>query len=291
VYLHPQKSPTLDCGEALTPGFYASKQDQMTRDNWVRSLGLDADGSLFVEIDNGIRLYDSCLQNPLPGAVTIPPADLMKPENRQLYYRFLTTLKEIESVVINSIYDGSSPFRRGAVVVDAGARIGAFTAKVSAALGEEGRIIAIEPEPRNFACLRKNIETNNLKNVAAIQKALWSQKQRLSIFISGNAAAHSVYHDAFYSSTSNSISVEADTLDDILQELDITSVDFIKMDIEGSEIEALKGMRKVLESQVQLSVAAYHPVEGRLAHTVIVPQLTQLGFKTTFADGIVHARR
>jgi FkbM family methyltransferase len=263
----------------------------MTRDNWVRSLGLDADGSLFVDIDNGIRLYDSCLQNPLTGAVTIPPQDLMKPENRQLYFRFLTTLKEIESVVINSIYDGSHPFKRGAVVVDAGARIGAFTAKISAAVGEEGRIIAIEPEPRNFACLCKNIEANHLKNVVAIQKALWGQKRKLDIYLSGNAAAHSVYHDPFYSSTDNSIDVEADTLDGILEGLGIGSVDFIKMDIEGSEIEALQGMRKTLESNVRLAIASYHPVEGRLAHAVITPQLIQHGFNTTYADGIVHARR
>jgi len=263
----------------------------MTRDNWVRSLGLDADGSLFVEIDNGIRLYDSCLRDPLAGAVTIPPQDLLKPENRQLYFRFLTTLKEIEGIIIHSIYDGSSVIKRGAVVVDAGARIGTFAAKVSAAIGEEGRIIAIEPEPRNFACLRKNIEANSLKNVIAIQKALWSQKQRLQIYLSGNAAAHSVYHDSFYSSTGNSISVEADTLDDILEGLGIESVDFIKMDIEGSEIEAFKGMRRTLESDVQLAVASYHPVEGELAHTVISPQLTRLGFKTSCIDGIVHAHR
>jgi FkbM family methyltransferase len=263
----------------------------MTRDNWVRLLGLDADGNLFVEIDNGIRLYDSCLQHALPGPVAISPEDLMKPENRQLYYRFLTTLKEIEGVIINATYNRSYPFKRGDIVVDAGARIGAFSAKIAASLGEDGRIIAIEPEPRNFSCLRKNIQANRLDNVIAIQKALWSQKQPLDMYLSGNAAAHSVYHDAFYSSTCDSISVEADTLDGILEKLGIESVDFIKMDIEGSEIEALKGMPKALDSQVQLAIAAYHPVEGQLAHTVIAPQLAQLGFKTTFTDGIVHARR
>ena len=263
----------------------------MTRDNWVRSLGLDADGSLFVDIDNGIRLYDSCLRDPLPGAVTIPPQELMKPENRQLYFRFLTTLREIEGIVVHSIYDGTSLIKRGAVVVDAGARIGTFAAKISAAVGEEGRIIAIEPEPRNFACLRKNIEANGLKNVVAIQRALWSRKQRLNLYLSGNAAAHSVHNDPFYSSTGNTIEADADTLDDILEGLGVESVDFIKMDIEGSEIEALKGMRKILESNVQLAIASYHPVEGKLAHTVISPQLTQLGFTTSYTDGIVHARR
>jgi FkbM family methyltransferase len=175
--------------------------------------------------------------------------------------------------------------------VDAGARIGTFAARISRTLGAEGKIIAIEPEPRNFACLRKNIEANGLKNIIAIQKALWSQEQPLKIHLSGNSAAHSVHHDPFYSSTDSSVCVEADTLDRILEELGIASVDFIKMDIEGSEIEALKGMRKTLASNVQLAIAAYHPVEGQLAHAVIVPQLAQLGFSTAYADGIVHARR
>ena len=264
----------------------------MTRNNWVRSLGLDVDGTLFVDIDNGIRLYDSCLHRRLPHAVSIPPQDLMRTENRQLYYRFLTTLKEIENIFINSIYDdGSRRLEPGSVVVDAGARIGTFAARISRTLGAEGKIIAIEPEPRNFACLRKNIEANGLKNIIAIQKALWSQEQPLKIHLSGNSAAHSVHHDPFYSSTDSSVCVEADTLDRILEELGIASVDFIKMDIEGSEIEALKGMRKTLASNVQLAIAAYHPVEGQLAHAVIVPQLAQLGFSTAYADGIVHARR
>lgn len=261
------------------------------RDNWVRSLGLDADGSLFVEMDNGICLYDSCLQQPLQSKVTIPPQDLMKPENRQLYYRFLTTLKELENIFIQSLYERSHQFKRGCIVVDAGARIGAFAAKISGAIGGEGRVIAIEPEPRNFSCLVKNIKANNLTNVVAIQKALWSQTQSLDVYLSGNAAAHSAYCDAFYSSIGNSIRVDADALDGILEGMDIASVDFIKMDIEGSEIEALKGMERVLKSNVRLAIASYHPVEGLLAHTVIVPQLKQLGFDTTYADGIVHAHR
>jgi FkbM family methyltransferase len=252
---------------------------------------MDADGCLFVDVDSGIRLHDSCQQNPLPGPVTIRPQDLMKPENRQLYFRFLTTLNEIEGVIINSIYDGPHSLRRGAVVVDAGARIGTFAAKISAAIGEEGKVIAIEPEPRNIACLRKNIEANRLKNVTVIQKALWSQTGRLDMYLSGNAAAHSVYHDPFYSSTGNTIAVEADTLDSILSRLCIDSVDFIKMDIEGSEIEALTGMQKTLESTARLAIAAYHPVEGRLAHTIVAPQLAQLGFNVSYANGIVHAYR
>jgi FkbM family methyltransferase len=263
----------------------------MAGNNWVQTLGLDMDGSLFVEIDNGLRFFDLCLNRRLTAAANIHPQELMAPENRQLYYRFLATLKEIEGILFDSTYDGFYQFKSGDIVVDAGARIGVFSAKISAAVGEQGKIIAIEPEPKNFACLQKNIEANHLKNVIPIQKMLWSGTQELHLYLSGNAAAHSAFYDAFYGSTGESIRVEAETLDSILENLGIGSVDFVKMDIEGSEIEALKGMQKILASRAQLAIAAYHPVKGRLTHTVIVPQLEQLGFAAAYVDGIVQAHR
>ena len=119
----------------------------MSRNNWVKSLGLDKDGTLFVEVDNGIRLFDLCLDTCLPEAMTVSPEDLMRTENRRLYYRFLSTLNEIDGIVFHSLYDKDCRLKRGDVVVDAGARVGTFTAKISAAVGDEGRIIAVEPEP------------------------------------------------------------------------------------------------------------------------------------------------
>jgi FkbM family methyltransferase len=249
------------------------------------------DGSLFVEIDGGIRLYDHCLNTPLPAVVELLPQDLMKAENRRLYYRFLTTLNEIDGIVFHSSYDGGYRFRKGDVVVDAGARIGTFAAKIAAAVGNEGKIIAIEPEPRNYQCLLKNIDANRLSNVFAVPKMLWSRTGQMDLYLAGNSASHSAYCDGFYSSTGESISVEADTLDGILRELGIGSVSFIKMDIEGAEVEALKGMRSALETAAHMAIAAYHPVEGRRTHTVLIPQLEQLGFDTTYADGIVRARK
>ena len=241
----------------------------MSYDNWARSLGLGRDGSLFVEVEGGIRLYDVCLNERLPEAISIHPEVLMRPENRHLYHCFLRTLKEVEGVVIHSMYDAHYSAEKGDVVVDAGARIGAFTAKISAAVGDEGRVIAIEPEPRSHACLLKNIEFNHLGNVTAVQKMLWSRTQSLDLYLSGNLVSHSAYCDGFYGSTGESLSMQAETLDNILEELGIDSVDFVKMDIEGSEIEALKGMERTLNSDVRLAIAAYHPVNGVLTHAVL----------------------
>ena len=263
----------------------------MSRDNWVRSLGLDVDGSLFVDIDNGIRLYDLCLNDPLPRPVNIHPEELMKAGNRRLYFRFLKTLKEIESIMFHSAYDGDYQFKKGDIIVDAGARIGTFAALISSAVGDDGRIIAIEPEPRSFDCLQKNIKANQLNNVTAVQKLLWSRTEQRDFYLSGNAASHSAYCDTFYDPTGESIRVEADTLDNILEGLGIACVNFVKMDIEGSEIEALRGMKKTLVSDLHLAIAAYHPIEGTFSYNMIMPQLEQCGFKAVYVDGLVKARR
>jgi hypothetical protein len=65
----------------------------------------------------------------------------------------------------------------------------------------------------------------------------------------------------------------------------------LKLDIEGSEIEALKGMRKTLESDLQLAISAYHPVRGTISHEMIIPHLKELGFRTDHAEGIVQASK
>ena len=263
----------------------------MIRDNWVKLLGLDSDGSLFVEIDTGIRLYDFCVDHPLQGVVSIQPEDLMRVENRQLYFRFLTTLNEISSIQFGFAYDEGYEFHDGDVVVDAGARIGTFTTKASRSVGSAGRVIAIEPEPRSYALLCKNIEANQLNNVIPIQKMLWSAAQPLELNLSGNAAAHSAYCDGFYGSTGETLACEAATLDSILEGVGVGRVDFVKMDIEGAEIEALKGMSSLLRSGAELAIAAYHPVNGTPSHSILIPQLERLGFNPIFREGIVRASR
>jgi FkbM family methyltransferase len=215
----------------------------------------------------------------------------MKAENRQLYFCFLSTLNEISEIIYKSSYDGFYTHKNGDVVVDAGARIGTFAAKASLAVGEEGKVIAIEPEPRNFARLVKNIEANRFGNVVAIQKMLWSRRQESTLHLSAYGAAHSVFSHEFYNSTGDSVRVEADTLDNILHELGIQAVNFIKMDIEGSEAEALKGMQETLAVGPQMAIAAYHPVGDARSDTIIVPWLENLGFEVKLAhEGILQAK-
>jgi FkbM family methyltransferase len=79
--------------------------------------------------------------------------------------------------------------------------------------------------------------------------------------------------------TDQKIMVETDTLDNILDELHINEVDFIKIDIKGAEIEALKGAEKTLGETFKIVVACYHERAGERTMPIITQMLSKHGFK------------
>jgi hypothetical protein len=86
--------------------------------------------------------------------------------------------------------------------------------------------------------------------------------------------------------------VEVDTVDAILARLGRGRLDFVKMDVEGSELEVLKGMREsLLANDVRLAIAAYHRVGGRATQELVIRCLDDLGYASRAQDGIVYARK
>ena len=121
------------------------------------------------------------------------------------------------------------------VVLDVGACFGNTTLLFAK---KARKVIAIEPEPLNVACLQLNVFINKLRNVCIVKKAAWNCKTRLKLNISEYAGWHSI---VLKESVIGFIEVEADTLDNIVSELGVEKVNFIKINIEGAEIEALEG--------------------------------------------------
>lgn len=63
--------------------------------------------------------------------------------------------------------------KKGNVVLDIGANIGYYTLIFAKLVGEDGKVFAFEPDPTNFALLKKNVEMNGYKNVMFVQKAVF----------------------------------------------------------------------------------------------------------------------
>ena len=144
-------------------------------------------------------------------------------------------------------YDPPIPDFTPSIIVDAGAHIGMasilFTLKYPAA-----RIIAIEPEPSNFAVLVKN--TAAFKMITPIQAAVWRENTEITL---GPSTAHP--KGAFQIVENGSQRVRAITIDKLMQEAGIDSIDLLKVDIEGAEIEVFEScfwIKKVRVMAIEL---------------------------------------
>ncbi|MDD8018776.1 MAG: FkbM family methyltransferase [Bacteroidota bacterium] len=133
----------------------------------------------------------------------------------------------------------------GMTVFDIGANIGFFTIEFSQLVGPKGKVYAFEPDPFIFSLLKKNIERRNLQNVILHNIAVSDKEGHLDFFVNNkNRADNRVYSSPNEHRTK--IVVDAKSIDSIVP-ADV-KVNFIKIDIQGYELFALKGMSKIISN-------------------------------------------
>ena len=158
-------------------------------------------------------------------------------------------------------YEKHHAIKEGDIVVDAGAYLGHFTVYAAQRAGPTGKVVAFEPDPFVFQMLRRNIQLNNLTNVIAINKGVWSEDTELAFDSRGNAS-QIVTDEARSKSLVRRIPVVS--LDSELQRLGLPRADLIKMDIEGAELRAVHGARRLMaRPDCSFAIASYHVVDGK----------------------------
>jgi FkbM family methyltransferase len=142
--------------------------------------------------------------------------------------------------------------KEGDIVVDVGAHIGKYTIIASKMVGSEGKIIAIEAHPDNYRILKQNIELNKLKNVIALNYAVHSKETMVKLYESGQEKGFTIYNTIMTDRTTPNnqkyIEIKAKTLDSLLLKHGINQVNWIKIDVEGAELEVLRGATDLLSS-------------------------------------------
>ena len=158
-------------------------------------------------------------------------------------------------------YLGAYDFLRpaaGAVMIDAGANVGLFSVRASRWVGERGRVIAIEPDAGSCRLLTQNLARNSVHNVTVIQKALGDEESTRADADGGSR--------------------ETTTLDRIMDELNLSTVNALKMDIEGAEGRALRAASRCLAKVDKVVVETHTPdLFGEVSHL-----LENSGFVVSF---------
>lgn len=179
--------------------------------------------------------------------------------------------------------------RRGWTVVDVGAHVGVYTIEVARIVGKTGTVVAIEPEPDNFEMLKFHVALNKLKNIIPLRLALGSRLGYTKLF--RYATPHNVISDILntQNSSARAVKVPIVTLDYVCQKLALKDVDLMKLDVEGAEVEVIRGMKRIFPQHI---VGEWHGV-ARLHKLKTL--LQERGYKVahnSFAQnlGIFYAR-
>lgn len=151
----------------------------------------------------------------------------------------------------------------GMTVVDIGANIGYFTGYLSKKVGNSGIVYAFEPIPSTAQKLQETIKINQLSNVEMHEFAVSDKNGTAQIFISHTHYMASL--DEKWAGTQNgTIIVKTITLDSFFEKLNIQP-DFIKMDIEGGGVYALKGMINCISKFEPILLLESHTPEEDIA--------------------------
>jgi len=151
----------------------------------------------------------------------------------------------------------------GDTFVDGGANMGFYSLLAAKALMGSGRVLSFEPDPRNLPILHSNIRINGLDGLIRIEPKALSDTESESDFWSApeNAWAGSLVKRPGVKS--KPFTVSATTLDQYIISMDLERVDIIKLDIEGAEPRALRGMRGALRTA---RMVVYEIDKPRLDH-------------------------
>ncbi len=160
--------------------------------------------------------------------------------DRKTRLQFLLGIYEPETAAVFKRY-----LTKGMTVLDIGANFGYYTWLASGLVGEQGSVLSFEPEPANYELLEANIKRWNKDNIVLFEKAVSEHVGHAVLQVSGKGGCHSLVAKA--NSTGREIEVDTVSVDALAEEERLDRVDFIKIDIEGAELLAFKGMKKTIE--------------------------------------------
>ncbi|WP_462248257.1 FkbM family methyltransferase [Ekhidna sp.] len=246
----------------------------------IESASIDEDGHSFVRLNDGLVFYGpKSMKKERKFYKILIPSNLKKQLPFECY--------QIAMDIIIRYKDGNLKWggpskeamytvKKEDVIAEMGAYRGFYTIYLSQKVGPKGKIIAIEPIPENIEYLRKNIEANNLKNTVIVEKGVWNANEQ-KVFQRKTTEFQSASIDLVFQNQ-NTETIEVNTLDKILDDSDVKGVDFMLIQLNGAEYEALEGLQSFIPKH--FAIAARYNKDGRDITTEVENLLVERGYAT-----------
>lgn len=152
----------------------------------------------------------------------------------------------------------------GSVAVDIGANMGAHTLHLSSCVGRDGRVLAFEPTAEAYYRLTRNIAINpelsgRIKAVQAMLVAAPDAALEPAVYASWPLRSPSNAHDLHLGVALSTEGAHISTLDDAVAAAELDRVDLIKLDVDGHELDVLRGARTILKRHRPIIVMELSP--------------------------------
>lgn len=189
----------------------------------------------------------------------------------------------LEGYAYDNLYKAAS----GWTVFDCGAYTGNTSLYFSRLVGESGRVFAFEPSCGTYEQLVTNIQNSGIKNIATAPFAVCNHNGTITFSVGNGAGARIA---------NTGLETRAITLDSFATSENLDKVDMIKMDIEGAELDALKGAERIIRRDTPLlAICVYHKKDDFINIPDFISKL-DLGYKlylkhnsTTFNETVLFA--
>lgn len=155
---------------------------------------------------------------------------------------------------------GAALLPRGGYAIDIGANQGIYACALSHSVGAEGRVIAVEPIPRQVERLRDNLGLNDFAQCTVIAAAVSDTEGEATLHLGDGDTMASIVRGG----EGQMIAVDTVTIDSLVANESMPRVDLIKIDAEGAELRCLRGASQTLSAwQPVLCLEANDPEESR----------------------------
>jgi len=195
-------------------------------------------------------LYFKLKQKFYPCVITIYGTKIYFHKNDQVISRYLVYDRCYEFEISEYV---RKKITKKMNVVDIGANIGYYSVLFSKWTENQSKIYVFEPEPENFNLLLKNILVNNCKNVIPINKAVSDKDGKAILSLSDDNKGDNTIIDFKIKdnqSRINKVEIQCTKLDSVISSSE--TINLIKMDVQGAEMLALKGMTQTIKNNKNL---------------------------------------
>ena len=169
--------------------------------------------------------------------------------------------------------------KKGATCYDIGGHVGYISLIMGKLTGTTGKVYTFEPRPINISFIERHISVNDVKNVSLLKTGLSNYEGSAKFDLNTGTGTGKIANNGI-------LEIKVQSLDKLYDDGQIDAPNFIKMDIEGEEVKALKGAENLLKKYMPVLNISTH---GQDIHEKCIDFIKSLGYQKVenFPGGII----